>query len=461
MSSPASSASRGHAVVIGTSIAGLLAARVLSDHFQRVTVLDQDELPDSPSPRRGVPQASHLHQVLARGCQIMEQLFPGIVSELESRGALHFDFAEGVVLQTQAVKVPRFQSGIRSVAATRPLLEWSLMRRLRALAPVTVLPGTSALRLHADETGRVRGLIVRQGGSSGAEQVLEADLVVDASGRGSHAPRWLEALGRMAPPEDVIKPGLSYTTRWFRAPEGPHPELGNWVLVATMPDYPHHPYNAALSRVEGGQMLCSLISYGDVAPPDDEAGYLEYARKRAQPHIYDLIRNAEPLSPIHKFRGGINRFRHYEQVSNWPEGFVVMGDAACVFNPAYGQGMTVSGLGALLLGECLKEGQPGACQGFQKRLAQLLQDPWMMVTGGDSLWELGDKVSAVQRLANAVQRQVLDTFFATQEGTRHFYEVMHMLRSPRAMMDSHGLKQLGRGAVKRVGGGAARTQRTA
>jgi len=457
MSSTQNPTGRGHAVVIGTSITGMLTARILADHFQRVTILDQDDLPDSPVTRRGVPQAGHIHQVMARGSQIFEQLFPGIIGELESHGAIHFDFAESALLQILGQKVPRFQSGVRSVSASRALLEWVVGKRLRGVQKVTVMPQTYALRLQADGNGPVRGIVVRQGGSSGPETVLEADLVVDASGRGSHAPQWLEALGRAKPTEKIIKPGLAYTTRWFRVPESAKvPEVGNWVIVGTMPDFPNIPYSGAIARVENGQMICSLVGYGNVTPPDDDASFLEYAKKVPQPYVYQFIRDAEPISPIYKFRGGVNLMRRYDEVQNWPEGFAVVGDAACTFNPAYGQGMTVAGMGAMLLGESVAQGQ--SCQTFQKRLIKLYQNPWMMVAGEDSLWEMGDKATAVQKLASSLQKQLLRTLFATQEGTQHFYEIMHMLRPPAAMVNGQGLKQLSRGAMKRMTGEAAREE---
>lgn len=442
---------RGHAVVIGASITGLLTARVLVDHFERVTVLDQDTLPDSPVPRRGVPQASHVHNLMARGCQIFEQLFPGVIAELESHGALTFDFGENTRILFLGNLLPQFRSGVRSVTSSRALLEWCLQRRLRALPRLSVRTGTSVTRLHAEAGGRVRGVLLRQGPSREAEEVLEADLVVDASGRGSHAPQWLEALGRTRPPEQLIRPGLSYATRWYRVPQERLVEqLGDWVVVGTSPEFPRNPYSGALCRVEGGQMIATLVSTGNHPPPEEEQAFLEHARQLPLPTLFELLRNAEPLSPIHIFRGALNRWRHYEQVRDWPEGFVVLGDAVCLFNPAYGQGMTVAGSSALLLGECLGEKRAGTCHAFQKRLAELQQVPWSMVSAEDSLWELGEKASRVQRLTNQVQKQLMGTLFATEAGTRRFFEVMHMLRSPKAMLDAGGVVQVGRGLVKRL-----------
>jgi 2-polyprenyl-6-methoxyphenol hydroxylase-like FAD-dependent oxidoreductase len=442
---------RGHAVVIGASITGLLTARVLADHFERVTVLEQDTLPDSPTPRRGVPQAAHVHNLMTRGCQIFEQLFPGVIAELESHGALSFDYGENTHILFLGNLLPHFRSGVRSVASSRALMEWCVQRRLRALPRVSVRTGTSVTRLHVGASGRVGGVFLREGPSTEAEQVLEADLVVDASGRGSHAPQWLESLGRVRPPEQLIRPGLTYSTRWYRVPQDRKVEqLGDWVVVGTSPEFPRRPYSVALCRVEGGQMIVTLMGTGSHPPPEDEQGYLELIRKIPLPAISELLRDAEPLSPIHLFRGAINRWRHFEQVPGWPEGFAVLGDAACVFNPAYGQGMTVSALSAMLLGECLREPRAGTCQHFQQRLAELQQVPWGMVSAEDSLWELGERATAVQRLTNQVQKQVLGTLFATEAGTRRFFEVMHMLRSPKSMLDAGGLVQVGRGVVKRL-----------
>jgi 2-polyprenyl-6-methoxyphenol hydroxylase-like FAD-dependent oxidoreductase len=133
---------RSHAVVIDASITGLLTARVLADHFERVTVLDQDTLPDSPVPRCGVPQASHVHNLMARGREIFEQLFPGVIAELESHGALTFDFGENTCILFHGRLLPRFRSGVRTLAGSRALLEWCLQRRLLALPRLSVRTGT-------------------------------------------------------------------------------------------------------------------------------------------------------------------------------------------------------------------------------------------------------------------------------------------------------------------------------
>jgi 2-polyprenyl-6-methoxyphenol hydroxylase-like FAD-dependent oxidoreductase len=446
--SPSALQARRHAVVIGASITGLLTARVLADHFERVTVLDQDTLPDSPIPRRGVPQASHVHNLMALGCQIFEQLFPGLIAELESHGAITFDFGENTRIHFHGTLLPQFRSGVRSVASSRALLEWCLQGRLRTLPRLSLRTGTSVSRLHV-VGGRVRGVVLRQGESPEAGEVLEADLVVDSSGRGSHAPQWLETLGRGKPPEQLIRPGLSYATRWYRVPEQRLVEqLGDWTIVGTSPEFPRNPYSGAICRVEGGQMIVTLMSTGNHPPPEGEQAFLERARQLPLPAIHELVRNAEPLSPIHLFRGALNRWRHYEQVRDWPEGLAVLGDAACVFNPAYGQGMTVAGSSALLLGECLKRGD--TCHAFQKQLATLQEVPWGMVSAEDSLWELGEKATRVQRLTSQVQKQLLVSLMSTEEGTRRFFQVMHMLRSPQSMLDAGGLVQVGRGVVKRL-----------
>jgi 2-polyprenyl-6-methoxyphenol hydroxylase-like FAD-dependent oxidoreductase len=450
--SPPESQGRGHAVVIGASITGLLTARVLADHFERVTVIDQDTLPDSPVPRRGVPQASHLHNLMARGRHILEQLFPGIITELEAHGALSFDYGEQACFHFQGHLLPRFRAGVISVASSRALLEWCVQRRLRALPRLTVRTGTSVSRLHASASRQVRGVVTRQGPSPETEQILEADLVVDASGRGSHAPQWLEALGRSRPPEQLIRPGLTYATRWYRVPtERQQEQLGDWVILATSPAFPGTPYSGALCRVEGGQMIATLLAVGGQPMTGDEAGFLQLARQLPLPAIAELIQEAEPLSPIHTFRGALNRWRHYEHVPEWPEGFVVLGDAACLFNPAYGQGMTVAGLSALLLDACLKHG--GTCHDFQQRLAELQALPWSMVSPEDSLWELGERTPMTQRLLYQMRKQVLASLFSTQPGIQRFFEVMHMLRSPDSMMDPEGLLQMGRGLMKRLSRG--------
>lgn len=446
----------GRAVVVGAGMAGLLAARVLSDHFQQVVVLEQDELPEGPTPRAGVPQGGHAHNLLARGCQILEELFPGVVAELESYGALGFDYGAQTYLHLHGRPLARCTLGVRTVSCSRDLLEWCVRRRLRSRPGVEVRSSTRVERLLPGAPGQVRGVGVRRLAEDErvSEQALEADLVVDASGRGSHAAEWLAALGLERPPESVVDPGLSYCTRWYRVPEARLTEkLGDWVLIALSTEFPHSPRSGSISRVEGERMLVTLVGTGHYYPPDDDAGFVEFTRHLPHSAIYELLREAEPVSPIYSFRGTLYRRYHFEQVGRWPEGFVVLGDAACAFNPVYGQGMTMAALSAQLLGERLerqrRKGRLGA--DFQQRLARMQEGLWFMAAGEDLRWESpAQPQSTAQRMSYWAQQQLLRSLGATEEGAKRFLEIMHLLRSPLTLLEPASVAQVAKGTARRL-----------
>src|SRR5262245_51079330 len=214
---------RQHAVVIGGSMAGLLAARVLADSFEKVTILERDRYPDGPQPRKGVPQARHLHALLLRGQQILEDLFPGLCDELREAGAQEMDTAADLAWLTPAGWSVRFPSGLDAMAFSRDLLDWWVRRRVAALPPVHIMQDVEVTGLLPNAIGTgVAGVLTRQRGRSDGEcadnQPVLADLVVDASGRSSRAPEWLEALGYARPEESTVNAFLGYASRFYTQP---------------------------------------------------------------------------------------------------------------------------------------------------------------------------------------------------------------------------------------------------
>ena len=342
----------GHAVVLGGSLAGLLAARVLADHFDLVTVVERDAYPTDASVRKGVPQASHVHALMRRGQQVIEGLFPGILGELLADGAHLVDVAGEVAWLTPQGWGARFPSDLNIIGFTRPLLDLHVRRRLWPNARVRILEETETLRLlpAARGGGGVCGVLGRARRSGSTEERMRADLVVDATGRGSRAPRWLRELGYDAPEETVVSAFLGYASRLYRVPGGFASDWkGAYVQVAP----PAHTRGGIMLPVEGGRWLVTLIGGGRDYPPADDEGFLEFARSLTSPVIYDAIKGAEPLTPVRTHRATENRRRHYERLKRQPDNFIVTGDAACAFNPVYGQGMTAAALGALALDESL------------------------------------------------------------------------------------------------------------
>ena len=392
-----------HAVVLGGSLAGLLTARVLADHFDKVTLVERDAYKETTDPRKGIPQANHVHGLLMRGCQILEELFPGLQDELVAAGAPLVDLANEIAWFTRAGWGVRFPSGLNVLTFTRPLLDLHVRRRLADNPRIEILDNTDVLRLIPDANpNHLAGVLICPRASDSDRRVanvLRADLIVDTTGRASRAPRWLDDLGYEPPEEIVIDANLGYASRLYRIPENFH---GEWQCSFVQAAPPERKRGAILFKVQDNRWLVTLIGGGGDHPPSDELGFLDFVRSLPVSTIYDAIRMAEPLTPIKTHRATQNRLRQYER-AELPENFLLLGDAVCAFNPVYGQGMTTAALGVLTLQKSLLE-QNGSLNGlsrrFQKRLAKVNETPWMLATSED--YRYGEIVGGSPRLMTQV-----------------------------------------------------------
>lgn len=422
-----------HAIVIGGSMAGLLTARVLSDYFDRVTLFERDVMGDAPESRKGQPQTHHLHALLANGSQIMADLFPGLLDELAAEGATISDWAESMRWYCLGgYRVP-FTYGRRAVTMTRPLLEWRIRRRVAAIANITLRGGCGVAGLETTaDRARVTGVRLASAGDAG--EPIGADLVVDTSGRGSAAPRWLAALGYPAPPESQVRVNLAYASRAFRrAPDDPL--ASKWLLVT--PEAPRERRGGAAAPVEGGRWVVTLGGwYGD-HPPTDAEGFLAFARSLAAPDIADLIARSEPLGEIYAYKFPANLWRHYERLARFPEGYLVLGDAVCSFNPIYGQGMTSAAMQAAALGALLAE-RGGRidriARPFFRRAAQVIATPWQLAVGEDFRWP---EASGPRPLGAGLLHRYVDLINRASHADpvvcQAFLDVMNLLAPPASL----------------------------
>jgi 2-polyprenyl-6-methoxyphenol hydroxylase-like FAD-dependent oxidoreductase len=381
-----------HAVVLGGSLAGLLAARVLSDHFEHVTLIERDVYTETTETRRGIPQANHVHGLLLRGRQVLEEFFPGLQDEMIAAGAPLLDMANDISWFTRAGFGIRFPSDLKILTFTRPMLDLHVRRHLSRNSRIEIMDNTEVVRLIPDSTeNRLAGVLVCPRTAETDRRIateIRADLIVDTTGRASRAPRWLAQMGYERPEEIVVNAHLGYASRLYRIPENFN---ADWACAFVQAAPPERKRGALLFRVEGNRWLVTLVGGGRDYPPGDDAGFLEFTRSMPVQTIYDAIRLAEPLTPIKTHRATENRLRRFEQAKQLPDNFVLVGDSVCAFNPVYGQGMTTASLGALALHECLHEQQrlhpdgsfKGLSRRFQKRLAKVIQAPWLMATGED------------------------------------------------------------------------------
>ena len=367
-----------HALVIGASMSGLLAARVLSETYTRVTLLERDELPDSGDPRRGAPQGRHAHGLLANGGRALELLFPGFRDEVVAEGGLRSDLAQRCLWHNFGGVLQAAPSDLDGVLISRPRLENLVRRRVRALPNVTLLDRRDAVGLdHAG--GRVGGVRHRMAGTGEAPEFTPADLVVDASGRGGRALYWLEQMGYPLPVEEKVEVDIAYTTRSFRRRPGDLP--GRDVVLAAA----HPPLwrAGALLAQEGDRWTLTLGGYfGDRAPEDLE-GFRAFAQSLPTRAIHDVIAQAEPVgeASVYGFRASLRR--RYERLKLYPQGHLVIGDGLASFNPIYGQGMTVAATQALALRRCLAEGERDLARRFFAAAAAVIDTPWRMAVGAD------------------------------------------------------------------------------
>ncbi|MEV6588456.1 NAD(P)/FAD-dependent oxidoreductase [Streptomyces acidicola] len=370
------------AVVMGASLAGLLAARALAGSFDEVVVVDRDVLPDLPGNRRGVPQDRHVHGLLARGRQILEEYFPGITEELRAAGAVMGDVAGNVCWIMDGVPMRKGHAGLLTVSVSRPTLEAHVRRRVRDLAGVRLLDRTEVVGLLFSPDGqRVTGVRTVEARRAGGDAALAADLVVDTLGRGSRVPRWLGQQGWPEIAEERTHVGLAYTTRHYRAGPQPSPEDFSVDIVA-MPD---HPRGAVCARIDGGvQVVTAYGILGDV-PPTDPEGFLDFLKSLPSPKIYEaIVENEEPLGDPVSYRFPASLRRRYERAERLPSGLLALGDAVCSFNPTYGQGMTVAALGSLVLRAHAADGRtPDPAAYFRDLARDAVDEAWRQALSND------------------------------------------------------------------------------
>ena len=451
--SNATNISNQHAIVIGGSMAGLLAARVLSDHFARITIIERDCLPIAPEFRHGTPQARHVHVLMQQGQRILGQLFPGLIQELEAHGAVYTDVTSDMLWLNPAGWTPRHVSGLEMLCASRTLIEWGVRQRLMNIQNVFVCAETDVQGLlTSEDKAMVTGVQIQPrsqaGAGKGATQMMHADLVIDTSGRNSKMPQWLTALGYQPPPESLVNAHLGYASRVYEPPTDFH---GQWKAFYIQSAPPEHPRGGLIFPMEGGKWLVSTIGSGASKPPTDEAGFEAFVRSLRSPLFAQTLQKAKPLSPVYGFGSASNQWRHYERLTDRPDRLVIMGDAFCAFNPVYGQGMTIAALEAMKLGASLTEmqqrGLTGVTRTLQRELGKLVAGPWSMATGEDCRYldVEGVKLGRTTRIMHWYMDRIMALTTHDEEAHTLFTQVIHMVKPPTSLFHPHILWRALRG----------------
>jgi 2-polyprenyl-6-methoxyphenol hydroxylase-like FAD-dependent oxidoreductase len=438
-----------HAIVSGGSMAGMLAARVLSDHFERVTIIDRDALPDSPEPRKGTPQAAHVHILLRRGLLIMRQLFPHLDDDLTQAGALTIDWTRDLVTFTPAGWSPRFASEYTTRTCSRGLLEQLIRRQITAIKNITIEARCEAIEpLVAETRSTFTGLKVQyRDRSENATVELPADLIVDASGRTSKGLNWIAAIGYAAPDETVIDAHVGYATRVYCRP--PH-FTADWKSMMVRSRPPFGLRGGLIYPIENDQWMVNVAGAGDERPPTEEASFMDFIKNLIHPAMYHAVKDAEPVSPMYTYQRTENRLRHFERLTRWPDNFIMLGDAACAFNPTYGQGMSVAALEAQALDRWLRAAQ--STLAFQHQLMKAVRGPWLMATNEDS--RLPHVEGATPSRIDKIYQRYIDEFIwmcATDpQALDVFMGVTQLIKPPTAMFAPKLAFRVMRRLIRRV-----------
>ena len=422
-----------HAVVIGGSLAGICAARVLADHVETVTVIDRDDFPADPAVRKGLPQAHHLHVLIPAGQEALDQLFPGFIAGLYERGAVPVATPTEVLYLSSTGWRDQFPATHRLVGASRELIDWTLRQRLAGNGRVRFRSGSEVVGLlPAQGTQAIGGVLLHTQSPGAQPEPLAADLVVDASGRASHAADWLEKLGYGRPDERSVESGLAYASRRYALPDG---VPGGWKNILLMPKAPESLRGGVLYPIENNKWMVTLGGVGGDVPPTDESGFLDFARNLRSPVLYEAIKNGTPDSPVHGYRRTANHRRHYETMARWPEGFLVVGDAACTFNPVYGQGMTVAAQAAVLLDQHLHANPGTFGRAAQAAVARCSEVPWQIATGADLRFPttIGPRPGRTAQLSNWYLDRASDVANLDEYVARALADVLYLVAPPTAL----------------------------
>jgi flavin-dependent dehydrogenase len=423
---------RGTAVVIGGGLAGTLAAWALRNAAERVVVVERDRYPEQPDFRAGLPQGRHAHLLLAAGHQVLEELMPGARAELLAAGAVSVPLASDLRWLSSAGWMAEHHSELFFLSCTRPVLDHTVLDRVRRDSSVEFLEGTEVVGLLGG-AGRVTGVQLRDRGGDGEVRELPAELVVDASGRSTSVAGWLAALGAPAVPEERVDAGVAYSSRLFRRPTGVDFRHQALYIQTKAPD---DPYLAVLLPVEDDRWIVSVGGMRGAEPEPGEAGFRKQLDLLRDPTLRELLAEAEPVGEVRGFRPGPGVRRRYERRA--PEGLIALGDAACTFNPVYGQGITVAAMSARALGVAVtRHGGigPAAAGAARRAIAAVTKDPWVMSSTEDVRFAAtaGGPSGALIRF----QHRYLDKVLARATTDAHvcdrFQHVMSLVSPPTAL----------------------------
>ncbi|GAA3521495.1 hypothetical protein GCM10022234_16740 [Aeromicrobium panaciterrae] len=438
------------AVVLGGSMAGLSAVGALASHFDEVLVLERDELPIEAEHRRGVPQSKHPHFLLNSGRRAIGELFPGFEDDLIAAGGMPLIASMDTAHMTDVGWSPRKRGALDMVYGSRLLIERVLRDRVRALPNVTIREGVTVTGINIDESGRVTGVKF-----SGEE--VDADLVVDALGRGSKVSDWLVAAGQPEVPVITLDAKVTYVSQWYDLPSAEErADTWWWKHMVIMPtekkgEHPkEHEYLSNFFPIEGNRSIACMGSWG-LEMPKNEEEFVESAGNLQTPKFLAAMAASTPTSEVHLTKSTGNKWRRYDKLLVAPQGIVFVGDSICAFNPFYAQGISSAALSAVLLRDTLQRAtalDPAFHKRYLADQAKVLKGPWSMAMARDRGYDCATGTETIPSWQRRILRSVGASMFNAITGAsredqvvdEHFARVFNldesvgtMMRSPRVL----------------------------
>ncbi|MBD2868597.1 FAD-dependent oxidoreductase [Paenibacillus arenilitoris] len=402
------------AIVIGGGMAGLMTARVLSDHAEEVLIVEKDDFPDGPELRSGTPQAFHPHRFTARGKSITERLFPGYEDDLATQGSPSSLNKAIYFMNEYRTLEMKYDRDDRKFS--RAMLEWVIRQRVRAIPNVRFLPRHEVIRLTTTaDRSAVIGVQVRNRDRSGTGEAVTADLVIDASGRSSKLAAWLADLGYEVPKPDLLKVALGYSTMRYKVPSPMTSMIDKWDVINLQGQPASGSFTGVLSFIENHVAEVLLYRPGGIYPPTDAAEFERALAQLPSPIISEMVRDLDPIAAPRGFRVPELYCHRYEQMSRWPAGLLALGDAYCIFDPIFGQGMTMAAIEAEILEACLRErcgsAGPDWERGVLRRIKEAIEPAFWLNCTADLRWEGVEYEGSDSRAGDAFSREYMELFF--------------------------------------------------
>ena len=434
------------AVVIGAGMGGLPAAQALADYFREVVVLERDALPSDATPRPGVPQGKHPHGLLAGGFKALCDLFPGFSSTLEQAGANSLD--SGMEARHEypgQESFPRRSLGVATFTMTRPLLELAVRRRVEERPNVIFRDECRVVAIGATPDGNSVASVSYKT-RDGKLEILPADLVVDASGRGKPTLDFIKSTGRPMPEETVIGVDFGYATAVYAIPPDATPDM---KITVTLPRAPEESRMGLVQLREDGNWFAALGGRGTDAPPADGDAFVTFAASLPTSTVYRAIRNATLKGPVEQFAFPESRRRHFDSTDDFPRGLIPIADSVCRFNPVYGQGMSAAAQEAVLLRNLLAahagDADPLATLSneFLSAIESIVDNPWALAALPDLAYA-DARGKRPADLEKKIEYHMAVTRAARQDPDIHklLIEVLNLLKPASALKEPEVMRKV-------------------